>query len=38
MLLESPYIKYLASYKPGLRMDDVKQDKGLDQKAQCPIF
>jgi len=38
MLLVSPYIKYLASYKPGLRMDDVKQDKGLDQKEQCPIF
>ena len=38
MLLVSPYIKYLASYNPGLRMDDVKQDKGLDQKAQCPIF
>ena len=38
MLLVSPYIKYLASYNPGLRMDDVKQDKGLDQKGQCPIF
>ncbi len=38
MLLVSPYIKYLASYNPGLRMDDVKRDKGLDQKEQCPIF
>ena len=38
MLLVSLHIKYLASYKPGLRMDDVKRDKGLDQKAQCPIF
>ena len=38
MILVYPYIKYLASYKPGLRMDVVKQDKGLDQKAQCPIF
>ena len=38
MLLVYPYIKYLASYKPGLRMDDVKRAKGLDQKEQCPIF
>jgi hypothetical protein len=38
MLFVSPYIKYLVSYKPGLRMDDVKRDKGLDQKEQCPIF
>jgi len=38
MLLVSPYIKYLASYKPGSRIDDVKQDKGLIQKEQCPIF
>ena len=38
MLLVSPYIKYLASYNPGLRMDDVNRDKGLDQKEQCPIF
>ena len=38
MLLVYPYIKYLASYIPGLRMDDLNQDKVLDKKAQCPIF
>ena len=38
MPLVPSYIKNLASYKPGLRMDDVKRDKGLDQKEQCPIF
>jgi len=38
MLLVYPYIKYLASYNPGLRMDDVNRDKVLDKKAQCPIF
>ena len=38
MLLVYPYIKYLSSYKPGLRMDDVNRDKVLDKKAQCPIF
>ena len=31
MPLVPSYIKNLASYKPGLRMDDVKRDKGLDQ-------
>ena len=25
------YIKNLSSYKPGLRMDDVKREKGLDR-------
>ena len=29
MLLVSTYIKYLASYNPGLRMDDVNRDKVL---------
>jgi hypothetical protein len=38
MLLVYPNIKYLASYNPGLRMDDVNRDKVLDKKAQCPIF
>ena len=38
MLIVYPYIKYLASYNPGLRMDDVKRDKVLDKKVQCPIF
>jgi len=38
MLLVYPYIKYLPSYNPGLRMDDVNRDKVLDKKAQCPIF
>ena len=38
MLLVSPYIKYLASYKPGSRKDDVKRDKGLSEKEQCLIF
>ena len=38
MLLVSTYIKYLASYNPGLRMDDVNLDKVMDKKTQCPIF
>jgi len=38
MLLVYPYIKYLASYNPGLRMEDVNRDKFLDKKAQCPIL
>ena len=31
MPLVPSYIKNLASYKPGLRMDDVMRDKGLDR-------
>ena len=31
MPLVPSYIKNLASYKPGLRIDDIKRDKGLDR-------